>query len=98
MTEKPSRFYAAPADINAFLLQHFAEDTLLRYQQAIGYHAVAEATRDMRMDTNICQLNGNQAEAEYGRHLADLIDPAKGAGHWPTQLVTWATATEEMPR
>jgi len=85
----PSRFYATPANINTFLLQHFAEDTLLRYQQAIGERAVSAAIRDIRMDANLRQLEGNHLEAEYGQGLADLVDPAKGAGRWPFELVTW---------
>ena len=40
--EPPSRFHATPREIDAFLRHHFAEDTLLRYQQAIGRQAVSE--------------------------------------------------------
>ena len=39
---------ATPLEIDAFLRAHFAEDTLLRYQQAVGSHAVAEAVADQR--------------------------------------------------
>lgn len=93
--EAPSRFHATPAEINAFLLTHFAEDTLLRYQHAIGNRAVAEAARDIRMDANMRQLQGDHRKAEHGRQFADLIDPLKGGGNWPTGLVTWQAATTE---
>lgn len=93
--EPPSRFHATPAEINQFLRHHFAEDTLLRYQQAVGDRAVGEAVEDIRVDTNLRQLEGNYDDAKYGRELADLIDPLKGAGHWPSALIIFATEEEQ---
>ena len=84
---KPSRFYATPAEIDAFLRFHFAEDTLLRYQQAIGGRAASEASCDIRSDTNLRQLEGEYRLAEYGRELADLADPLKGGGPYPSALI-----------
>ncbi|MFD3970183.1 hypothetical protein [Streptomyces cyaneofuscatus] len=40
---RPSRFSATPAEVDAFLRQHLAEDTYLSFQQAIGAHALEEA-------------------------------------------------------
>jgi hypothetical protein len=45
---KPSRFHATPAEIDAFLRHHFAEDTLLRYQWAIGDAAAHKAAEEQR--------------------------------------------------
>ncbi|MGX1301369.1 hypothetical protein RKD35_002857 [Streptomyces albogriseolus] len=43
---RPSRFHATPAEVDAYLRTLLAEDVYLRYQQAIGYAALAEATED----------------------------------------------------
>lgn len=45
----PSRFAAIPAEVHTFLLEHFAEDVLLAYQQAIGQAAIAEAVEDVQV-------------------------------------------------
>lgn len=45
---KPSRFTATPAQIHAFLLDNFAEDALLGYQQAVGAAAITEAVDDVQ--------------------------------------------------
>jgi hypothetical protein len=44
MTEDntPSRFHASPAEIDAFLRQHFAEDVLLNYYRAVGDEVLDE--------------------------------------------------------
>jgi hypothetical protein len=85
--EPPSRFHATPAQIDAFLRHHFAEDTLLRYQQAIGGRAVTEAARDIRSDTNLRKTEGENRLAKYGRELADLVDPLKDGGPYPSELI-----------
>lgn len=85
---KPSRFHSTPAEVDAFLRDHFAEDVLLRYQQSIGWRAVEEAARDVRQDTNLRQLEGQHQMAAYGRELADLIDPMKTGGPYPSQLIS----------
>jgi hypothetical protein len=84
---KPNRFHATPREVDAFLRHHFAEDTLLRFEQAIGNRAVTEAAVDVRSDTNLRQLEGENRLAEYGRELADLIDALKGGGHYPSSLI-----------
>lgn len=84
---KPSRFHATPAEIDQFLREHFAEDRIQLYQWAIGDWAVTEAALDVRSDTNLRQLEGEHQLAEYGRELADLIDPMKGGGHYPSVLM-----------
>jgi hypothetical protein len=44
--ELPSRFHATPAQVDAYLRTILAEDTYLRFQQAIGEHALAETVED----------------------------------------------------
>lgn len=75
----PSRFYATPAQVDAFLREHLSEDVLRAHQWAIGDAAAHDAAEDIRQ----ALTGGSAAEA------ADRIDPAKGGGHWPARLVTF---------
>lgn len=86
---KPSRFSATPAEIDRYLREIFAEDTYLRYQRTIGNLAVEEAARDIRMETAALKANGVLEFDKYRpcRDAADQIDPAKGGGHYPSQLL-----------
>ncbi|MEV0443585.1 hypothetical protein AB0I84_23425 [Streptomyces spectabilis] len=43
----PSRFGATPVEVDQRLSRILAEDTYLRYQQAIGGAAVREAAQDI---------------------------------------------------
>jgi hypothetical protein len=45
--DKPSRFHASPAQIDAFLRQHFAEDALLNFYQAVGKHVYLAGMADV---------------------------------------------------
>jgi hypothetical protein len=80
MTDLPSRFRATPAQIDKYLRRILAEDTYLRFQQAIGNGAVEEAAKDLRM-----KHAANNAGADW-LDAADHIDPLKGGGHYPSQL------------
>jgi hypothetical protein len=90
---KPSRFHATPAEIDAFLRVHFAEDTLLRYQQAIGNRAVAEAAVDARAlqphvdDGFTLRASFIAAWQEGASDAADHIDPRRDGGPYPSTLV-----------
>jgi hypothetical protein len=92
-TGRPSRFHATPAEIDAFLRFHFAEDTLLRYQWAIGDAAAHEAAVDARAlqpevpAGHTLRAAFVAAWQEGASDAADLIDPAKGGGHYPSMLV-----------
>lgn len=80
----PSRFDAAPAEVDQHLRRILAEDTYLRYQQAIGIRAVIEAvgeTRTTDLPQDYIDMFDNGA-----KWAADLIDPAKGSGPYPSQL------------
>ncbi|MBM9510044.1 hypothetical protein [Actinacidiphila acididurans] len=46
MTEQ--RFTGTPAQVHAFLLEHFTEGAVLAYQQEIGAVAITEAVDDVQ--------------------------------------------------
>jgi hypothetical protein len=94
---KPPRFTASPAVIDTWLRQHFAEDVLLRHQQAIGRRAVTEATNDLRAAAAAPRQPHESAMARNVRRIrfrqaADSIDPDNGGGPYPS-----STATPEEP-
>lgn len=82
----PSRFYAKPAEIDAFLREYFAEDVLLDYQRAIGAAAVDEAAEQQR------NANPDRSpEFSDGVEWAvGHISPAIEAGPYPRRLVRFA--------
>jgi hypothetical protein len=88
---RPSRFRATPAQLDAFLREHFAEDTLLRYQWAIGDAAAHQAAEEIRADAQKRydrDYSDNRVFRQQGADAAaDLIDPAKDGGHYPSVLV-----------
>jgi hypothetical protein len=94
MTTRPSRFHATPAEIDAFLRQHFAEDVLLRYQQALGWRVVSEAAADQRMQANWQSVNGTQLP-DFVQHIwneaADHIDPLRAGGPFPSKMITFGS-------
>ena len=81
---KPNRFHATLAEIDAFLRCHFAEDALLRYQQAIGNKAVAEAVADQRAKGQELPVGQTLAGLLFA---AEWVDPAKGGGPYPSELI-----------
>jgi hypothetical protein len=85
---KPPRFTATPRQVDRFLREHFAEDVLLRYQQAVGASAVEEAAKDLRMEAATLQL-ATPLLADALRQAAASIDPvARGSsGPYPSALV-----------
>lgn len=90
---KPNRFHATPREIDAFLRHHFAEDTLLRYQWAIGDAAAHEAAVEVRAlqpdvaDGHTLRASFIAAWEEGASDAADHIDPAEGGGHYPSELI-----------
>ena len=80
-----SRFSAAPSEIHRFLANRLPEDVHLNYQQAIGNRAVEEAAKDIRMESHT-QLAG-QTYRNGMVFAADEIDPLKGGGHYPSELI-----------
>jgi hypothetical protein len=90
----PSRFASTPLQVEQHLTGVLAEDVHLRYQQAIGSYAVGEAAKSLRMDANLRQLEGNHEEAAEARELANLIDPLRGGGSYPSALVRFGCGAE----
>lgn len=81
---RPSRFKATPAEVDVFLRMILAEATYLRYQQAIGGGAAGEAAKNVRAYSAPHYRYGYPSAARY---FADLIDPLKGGGPYPSQLL-----------
>lgn len=86
----PSRFDAALAEVDRHLRRILAEDTYLRYQQAIGDAAVREAAQDIADDSwSHRDSFGRYEPEEYEvgmRRASELIDPAENGGPYPSQL------------
>lgn len=80
----PARFTATPADIDQHLRRILAEDTYLAYQRAIGGCVVAEAVDEVHT-TDLPDDYIDMFDKGAG-WAADLIDPAKGGGPYPSQL------------
>lgn len=85
----PGRFTATPAEVDQHLRRILAEDTYLRYQQAVGGRAVEEAAQDARHFADGANIPGSAFSAQVAESwhgAADYIDPAKGGGLYPSQL------------
>lgn len=88
-----SRFSVLPAEIHAFLARHLAEDVHLRYQQAIGSHAVEQAAKHLRLAAACQQASGEITSPREYRAAADDIDPMKrgSGGPFPAELIRFGT-------
>jgi hypothetical protein len=88
-SEYLSRFSVTPAEVHRFLSTRLAEDVHLRYQQAVGGRAATEAAKDIRMTAaKLDATLGTQTEtASTMRNAADGIDPLKGGGPFPSELI-----------
>ncbi|MET9086129.1 hypothetical protein ABZX77_30360 [Streptomyces sp. NPDC004237] len=85
----PGRFDATPTEVDQHLRRILAEDTYLRYQQAIGGTAVSEAAQDLRERVDGADIPGSPVSTDYVKgHTdgADYVDPAKDGGPYPSQL------------
>lgn len=90
-----SRFSATPSEIHQFLANRLPEDVHLNYQRAIGNRAVEEAAKDLRMAAaKLDATLGTRTEtASTTRNAADQIDPLKGGGHYPSELIRFGGAS-----
>lgn len=84
MPEQPSRFYATPAQIDAFLRQNFAEDALLHFYQAVGDEVLDE------IETTGKEYRA-KSEAEQGKHIylagmSDVLDWVHDNRYYPKAL------------
>ncbi|MFE0353653.1 hypothetical protein ACFW2I_09175 [Streptomyces nigra] len=89
-SEYLSRFSVTPAEVHRFLAASLAEDVHLRYQQAVGNRAVEEAAKDIRMESH-SPLAGEKFTNGMV-FAADHIDPLKGGGHYPSELIRFGEA------
>lgn len=86
----PGRFDATPGEVDQHLRRILAEGTYLRYQQAIGDHAVEEAAQDARDWADGADIPGSPMPTltvKGWEGAADHIDPAKDGGPYPSQLL-----------
>lgn len=87
-SEYLSRFSVTPAEVHRFLAASLAEDVHLRYQQAVGNRAVEEAAKDLRLEADAAAAEGIRNDLTPGwLKAADHIDPLKGGGHYPSELI-----------
>ena len=85
----PSRFAATPAEVDQHLRRILAEDTYVRFQQAIGGQAVAEAAQGARDHVEGADISGSPVSSDYVKGWlagADHLDPTKDGGPYPSQL------------
>ncbi|WP_433855106.1 hypothetical protein [Streptomyces kronopolitis] len=92
-TDYLSRFSVLPSEVHAFLARRLAEDVHLRYQQAIGSHAVEQAAKHLRMAAACQQAAGEITSPREYRAAADDIDPMKrgSGGPYPAELIRFGT-------
>jgi hypothetical protein len=95
MTELPNRFTATPAEVDAHLRQILAEDTYLRYQQAVGESVLAQTVEDVDVVRAAADNEGlyNSAWREGWDDFRDRVDPDQN-GPYPVKLIEVA---EEAP-
>lgn len=89
MSELPSRFNATPAQVDAYLRTILAEDTYLRFQQAIGEHAITQTVDDTNAVRVAADNEGlyNNAWREGWDDFRDRVDPDQNASY-PVALVS----------
>jgi hypothetical protein len=98
VADLPSRFSATPAEIDAYLRVILAEDVHLRFQQAIGEHALAEAVEDAGTVRASADNDGLYSGdwREGWDDAIERIDPDRN-GPCPVKLIEFPTA-EPRPR
>lgn len=95
MPELPSRFHATPAEVDAYLRTILAADTYLRFQQAIGDHAIAQTVEDVQAVRAAADNEGlfNNDWREGWDDVIDRIDPDRGNGQYPVKLIDFPKET-----
>ena len=92
-TALPSRFTATPAEIDAHLRTILAEDTYLKFQQAIGEHALGEVVEDAQVVRALADNDGlyNADWREGWDDAIERVDPDL-CGPAPSKLVEFPVA------
>ncbi|MET7560571.1 hypothetical protein ABZS95_10240 [Streptomyces sp. NPDC005479] len=93
MTGTPPRTDVTVSQVHAFLLEHFSEDVLLRYQRAVGEVAVDEAVREMYEGDPAT----SPAFSEGVAWACDYVSGGGEAGPFPFQLVGVTDRTHQGP-
>lgn len=83
--EQPSRFHAAPSEIDAFLREHFAEDVLLNFYRAVGDEVLDEALTHGRQHRAAKEQSGNFKHV-YLAGMADVMDEIWDFRYYPAKL------------
>lgn len=85
---KPSRFTAAPEDIDAWLHEGFAEDRLLVFYQWVGQHAVREALDDIKrhLGDDPVPVEHRSYDPQAVEGLLDVVNPDAGPIALPSVL------------
>jgi hypothetical protein len=86
MTEdnKPSRFHASPAQIDAFLREHFAEDALLNFYRAVGDEVLDEIQTSGQTFRRLQEQA--QAKHVFLSGVADVLAYIQDDRYFPAQL------------
>lgn len=86
MTEnsQPSRFHASPAEIDAFLREHIAEDALLNFYRAVGDEVLDEALSHGRAHRGV--MESRQCKHLYLSGMADVMDEIWDYRFYPVKL------------
>jgi hypothetical protein len=95
MTELPSRTDATPAQVDAYLRTILTEDTYLRFQQAIGDHAIAQTVEDTDAVRAAADNEGlyNNDWREGWDDYRDRVDPDQNAPY-PVKLIAFPDEQE----
>ncbi|MEV5957288.1 hypothetical protein AB0M11_26565 [Streptomyces sp. NPDC051987] len=94
MAELPNRLTATPAEVDAHLRAILAEDVYLRYQQAIGDHAIGQTVEDVQAVRAAADNEGlfNNDWREGWDDVIDRIDPDRDNGPYPVKLIEFPDA------
>jgi hypothetical protein len=86
---KPSRFHASPAQIDAFLREHFAEDALLNFYRAVGDEVLDEAITYGKQHRGL--MESRNCKHLYLSGMADVMDAIWDFRYYPAKLPSLTT-------
>jgi hypothetical protein len=83
--DQPNRFHASPAEIDAFLREHFAEDVLLNFYRTVGDEVLDEALQHGRQHRAAKEQSGSFKHI-YLAGMADVMDEIWDFRYYPAKL------------